>query len=107
MGRKIFATCYELEATGRLAGEGHGEEEDDEVEEDDDELHLEHGEEELDHEHKQQRVEYDRYGHLQGLHHRSPLPPTRPPAKARSTLSGTNQENKHKGEKIGKGGSVR
>lgn len=64
----------ELEATGRPAGEGHGEEEDDEVEEDDDELHLEHGEEELHHEHQQQRVEYDRYGHLQRLHRRRPEP---------------------------------
>jgi hypothetical protein len=66
------ATIVELEAAGRPAGEGHGEEEDDEVEEDDDELHLEHGEEELHHEHQQQRVEYDRYGHLQRLHRRRP-----------------------------------
>lgn len=59
-----------LEATGCPAGEGHGEEEDDEVEEDDDELHLEHGEEELHHEHQQQRVEDDRDRHLQWLHPR-------------------------------------
>jgi hypothetical protein len=72
-GERKISTYYQLEAAGRPTGEGHGEEEDDEVEEDDHELHLEHGEEELHHEHQQQRVEGDRYGNLQGLHRRRSL----------------------------------
>lgn len=51
-------------SAGESAGEGHGEEEDADVQEDDDELSVEQGQQELDQEHQQQGVEQQRQRHL-------------------------------------------